>query len=162
MSRLGISITNETIISYLKDKNKRKLEEYLEKIYSVWGESHNIVLNDLKQNYNENWIEIVIENIAVKKKKRNILKAQEEQYKNSIENGIEQDIRCRARTWNDPPLVYYDKEHKNWIIGEQCKRKHKRNELCGIHLRNLPHGTMDEEPPHKRFDKYKQIWDQKN
>lgn len=162
MPRLGITLTNEVLVSHLKDENKSKLEEYLDKMYSIWGVSHNINYDYLKQQYNEEWIEIVMEKLAVKKKKRNILKAQEEQYKNSIEIGIEKNIRCCARTWNDPPLVYYDKEAKKWILGEQCTRKHKRNQLCGIHLRNLPHGTIYEEPPHKRFDKYKRIWEQKN
>jgi hypothetical protein len=155
MPRLGIAITHEIVISHLKEENKNKLDEYLDKIYSLWGESHNISLHNLKRTYNENWVEIVLEKVATKKKKYNTIKAQEEQYKTSVENCIEQDIRCRARTWSDPPLVYYDKESKKWILGEQCKRKHKRNQLCGIHLRNLPHGTIDEEPPHKRFDKYK-------
>ena len=162
MPRLGITLTNEILVSHLKDENKSKLEEYLENIHSIWGVSHNINRDNLKEKYNDKWIEIVMEKASVKKKRRNILKAQEDHYKNSIENGIEQNLRCCARTWNDPPLVYYDKESKKWILGEQCTRKQKRNQLCGIHLRNLPHGTIYEEPPHKRFDKYKKIWKQKN
>ena len=80
--------------------------------------------------------------------------AKQRYYERIRENGINPDIRCCARIWSYPPFVFYDRENKKWILGEQCSRKQKKDDLCGIHLRYLPHGKMNEKPPHDKFQKY--------
>ena len=162
MPRLGINITHQALSSYFKNENNKVLNEHLEKIHSLWGDKYNLSIDNLRESYNDDWIHIHIEKLENKKQKRLIQKVQEEEYKKNVENSIKDEDRCRARIWNDPPLVYYDKENHKWIIGERCKRKSKDGHLCGIHLKSLPHGTIDEEPPHNRFEKYKKIWTQKN
>ena len=61
--------------------------------------------------------------------------------------------RCQGRIWAKGKTI---EENGNWIIGEQCKRKHKQDEkYCGIHLRNLGHGNFFETVPHDHFEKFK-------
>ena len=162
MSRLGVSITNDVISSYFKIQNKDILNQHIEAIYEKWGDILQLSLDNLKNKYNEDLIEVVIEKIERKKTKRKIQQVHECEYKKTKEIVIKEGERCCARTWKDPPLIYYDRDESRWILGEQCKKKQKKNQLCGIHLNNLPHGTIYEEPPHTRFEKYKRVWSQKN
>lgn len=155
MPRLGVSITRDVIEHNFKQSVNEQLQSYLKKIIEEWGEQCDIKLKYLENNYNDDWIHIQVEKLQTK-----LLKKQQEReklnyYKKKCEDGPRQDIRCCARTWSDPPLVLYDVYSQKWILGEQCVRKQKRNGLCGIHLRNLPHGKIDEEPSHNKFEKYK-------
>lgn len=155
MPRLGISLTRDAIECYLKEIVDEQLDCYLKKITEEWGEKCNISLQYLEQNYNNEWIHIQVYKLQTKLLKRNCEQLKSKCYRENCKNGPRQEDRCCARTWSDPPLVLYDTDSEKWILGEQCTRKQKRNGLCGIHMRNLPHGKINNEPPHTKFEKYK-------
>ena len=155
MPRLGVSLTRDAIQCYLKESIDEQLQYYLNKIIKQWGEKCNIDLKYLETNYNTDWIHVQVDKLQTKIIKKKLEQEKRRCYINNLENGPRQDERCCARTWSDPPLVLYDVDSKKWILGEQCTRKQKRNGLCGIHMRNLPHGRINEEPPHNKFERYK-------
>ena len=67
--------------------------------------------------------------------------------------------KCNARTWggNIPRVVFNERTDK-WEYGVQCSRnKRGEEQYCGIHLRNLPHGDIKEDPPHRHFEAHKKI-----
>ena len=74
MSRLGVSITNDVISSYFKIQNKDILNQHIEAIYEKWGDILQLSIDNLKNKYNEDWIEVVIEKIERKKQKERFSK----------------------------------------------------------------------------------------
>lgn len=155
MPRVGIAITRDAIQTYFTNTIIQDLDSYLIKINDEWGEQCGFTLNYLRKNYNYKWIEVQVDRLKTKKIKKEKEKEQMKYYKQICKDKKEPKIRCCARTWSYPPFVFYDEENDSWILGDQCSRKQKRNGLCGLHLRNLPHGKMSEEPPHDRFEKHK-------
>lgn len=154
MPRLGVSITRDAIQDYFTTKIINDLDGYLKKIYDEWGDKYDLNLEYLKNKYNYNWIEVCVDKLSTKRIKKEKDAAKQRYYERIREDGINPDIRCCARIWSYPPFVFYDRENKKWILGEQCSRKQKKDDLCGIHLRYLPHGKMNEKPPHDKFQKY--------
>lgn len=67
--------------------------------------------------------------------------------------------KCNARIWGgNVPRVVFNERTDSWEYGLQCSRNKKSGEkYCGIHLRSLPHGDINEEPPHRHFESHKKI-----
>ena len=67
--------------------------------------------------------------------------------------------KCNARIWGgNIPRVVFNERTDSWEYGLQCSRNKKSGEkYCGIHLRSLPHGDINEEPPHRHFESHKKI-----
>lgn len=154
MPRLGVSITRDVIHDYFTTKIMNELDSYLNKIDDEWGDKYDLNLEYLKNKYNYNWVEVHVDKLNTKKIKKEKDAAKQRYYERMHEDELNTDTRCCARIWSFPPFVFYDKENGKWILGEQCSRKQKKDGLCGIHLRNLPHGKMNEKPPHNKFQKY--------
>ena len=66
------------------------------------------------------------------------------------------DLTKRKRIKNSVPLC--DKCCALRANGEQCSRRRKPNEkFCGTHVKGIPHGEINNEPP-KKTHKEIQIW----
>ena len=161
MPRLGITITINATEIYFKEQINNELNNYLECIMKEWGNKYNIKREYLDSKYDMNWIELQVEKIQTKYRKRERERENKEYYKLMQNSKLLREGRCCARIWTNPPFVFYNEEKEEWILGMQCERRQKEDGLCGIHLRNLPHGKIYEDPPHNKFERYKHKHKQK-
>ena len=99
----------------------------------------------------------IIKNIQQNKNNKNFQKNIEEYIMNYQSIVIDKtDLTKRKRIKNSVPLC--DKCCALRANGEQCSRRRKNNEkFCGTHIKGIPHGEINNEPP-KKTHKEIQIW----
>ena len=99
----------------------------------------------------------IIKNIQQNKNSKNFLRNIEEYIMNYQSIIIDKtDLTKRKRIKNSVPLC--DKCCALRANGEQCSRRRKSNEkFCGTHVKGIPHGEINNEPP-KKTHKEVNIW----
>ena len=99
----------------------------------------------------------IIKNVQLNKNNKNFIRNIEEYIMNYPSIIIDKnDLTKRKRIKNSVPLC--DKCCALRANGEQCSRRRKPNEkFCGTHVKGIPHGEINNEPP-KKTHKEVQIW----
>jgi len=99
----------------------------------------------------------IIKNIQQTKNNKDFVRNIEEYIMNYQSIVIDKtDLTKRKRIKNSVPLC--DKCCALRANGEQCSRRRKKDEkFCGTHIKGIPHGEIDKEPP-KKTHKEIQIW----
>ena len=129
--------------NYIYDILKEDYDAFLHSIVENYGELGNFTYKDLSNNF-------PLEKIIFYKKK--LIKFSKPREKNFIPPDR---FRCNARVWGGPTSVR--KINNKWCYGHRCSRYkiHKTN-YCKTHLKTLPHGDFDKNPPHNHYNKFKQ------